>query len=43
MKRPSHTMAIGIVAVGVVGVLVYAIIGASGWLVHPLGSCTGSA
>jgi hypothetical protein len=31
------------VAAAVLALLVYAIVGASGWLAHPLGSCTGSA
>jgi hypothetical protein len=43
MRRPSHTTVMGIVALGVAGVAVYAVVNAAGWLVHPLGSCTGSA
>jgi hypothetical protein len=43
VRRPSHTMVIGVCAAGVVALAVYAIVGASGWLAHPLGSCTGNA
>ena len=43
MRRPSHTTVTGICVVGVVAVAVYAIVGAFGWLVHPLGSCVGNA
>jgi hypothetical protein len=43
MKRQWHNTVIGICVVGVVAVAVYAVVGAFGWLVHPLGSCTGNA
>ena len=43
MKRPSQTTVISVCIAVVVAATVYAIVGASGWLVHPLGSCTGNA
>jgi hypothetical protein len=38
-----RTLAVQFGIVAVLALLIYAIINASGWLVHPLGSCTGSA
>jgi hypothetical protein len=43
LKRPSKTMAIGVCALAVVALAIYAVVDASGWLAHPLGSCTGNA
>ena len=43
VRSSSRSFALGGVAVIVFALVVYAIVGASGWLVHPLGSCSGNA
>jgi len=43
VTRPSQSTVISLCVAVVVGLVVYAIVGASGWLVHPLGACTGNA
>ena len=42
MKRPWHTTAIGVCVAAIVGLAIYGVIDASGWIVHPLGYCTGN-